>query len=296
MMIREHIPDAAGMAVCIDQMHAVRVAQVIHNVTGCKPSIVVSDEDKATDNVEDFRKSKREWLVSVRVVSEGTDIRRLHVLCYLTNSTTEIFFRQIIGRVSRVRFQEKTAASSEDAGSIDLESFVYLPADPRLVAHAKNIEQAQLCALREQSEREHREMTDSEMAVFPQRTFLGSEHDGLELVVTFGGKEYRGNKATHLKELLALGISSEKAQKLVDNGWAPTIQNQQEREPTESTLQDRLDNYGRLCNRAANHLAKLVGCEVWDVHKQWKRQAQMNEAELKEKLTSLKNMIAGQYK
>jgi superfamily II DNA or RNA helicase len=41
-------------------------------------------------------------IVSVGMVSEGTDIPRLKVCCYLSDVKTELYFRQVLGRIIRV--------------------------------------------------------------------------------------------------------------------------------------------------------------------------------------------------
>lgn len=289
--IREHIPDAAAMAVCIDQFHATKVAEVIKRVTGCTPSVIVSDDDKTTDTVDSFRKSSKEWVVSVRQVSEGTDIKRLHVLCYLTSATTEVFFRQLIGRVSRVRFQENDSTASQDAGTLDLQAFVYLPADPRLIRHAKNIEKAQLCALREIIEKEKREQSQPRQENLNLSTFLNSQHDGLEVVLSPGGIEYRGNKAKRYNELLAIGITSEKAQKILDLDWNDQAPITKETF-TEQTLQDELKALGRSCNKSAFALSVKKQCDVKEIHGRYPRQETMGKSQLSEKLSELKRELA----
>jgi superfamily II DNA or RNA helicase len=291
IQIREHIPDAAAMAVCIDQFHAIKVAEAIKRVTGCVASVIVSDDDKTTDTVDNFRESSKEWVVSVRQVSEGTDIKRLHVLCYLTTATTEVFFRQLIGRVSRVRFQENNTIATEEAGALDLESFVYLPADPRLIRHAKNIEKAQLCALREIIEKEKREQLEPHQDNLNLSTFLNSQHDGLELVVSVGGIEYRGDKAKRYNELLSIGITAEKAQKVLELGWNNQVPNTKN-VPVETTLQDELKDLGRKCNKTAFALSMKKKCDVKEIHKKYPRQKTMGKDQLNQKLTDLKRELA----
>lgn len=39
------------------------------------------------------------------MISEGTNIPRLRVCCYLSIVTTELYFRQVLGRVLRTQFQ-----------------------------------------------------------------------------------------------------------------------------------------------------------------------------------------------
>lgn len=174
--LRRTTPDAAAMAVCIDTVHAEQVANVIRQVTGCEPSVIVSDTSKENDTIASFRKSKKPWLVSIKKVSEGTDIKRLQVLCYLTNITSDLFFRQIVGRVSRVRHKK------------DSEGYVYLPSDPRLIRCAQTIEDEQVLGLKDRAEDENRRREvnrDSITAAVTQDLF-STEHGGTELVLIDG--------------------------------------------------------------------------------------------------------------
>ena len=54
----------------------------------------------ADQKIAAFRRSAK-WVVSVAMISEGVDIRRLRVLIYLPHSQTELSFRQAVGRVVR---------------------------------------------------------------------------------------------------------------------------------------------------------------------------------------------------
>ena len=51
-------------------------------------------------------KSFAPWLISVGMVSEGTDIPRLQVCCHLSRIYTELHFRQVLGRILRKRPQD----------------------------------------------------------------------------------------------------------------------------------------------------------------------------------------------
>jgi superfamily II DNA or RNA helicase len=55
----------------------------------------------AEAKIKAFRNRDRRWIVSVAMISEGIDTRRLRVLVYLPNPLTELAFRQAIGRVVR---------------------------------------------------------------------------------------------------------------------------------------------------------------------------------------------------
>ena len=127
-------PDAAGLVVCIDCDHADDVARILHQMTGTRPTVACSrlndpDDPSPRPAIEAFDKGTSPWIVSVRMISEGVDIRRLRMLVYATNIVTDLAFRQITGRI--VRTDPKNG--EDDYGS------VVLPADPRLLDMADRI-------------------------------------------------------------------------------------------------------------------------------------------------------------
>jgi superfamily II DNA or RNA helicase len=271
---RKTIPDAAAMAACIDQFHAVKVAEVIREVTGCEPSIIVSDSDLENDSVKQFRSGRKEWLVSVRKVSEGTDIKRLQVLCFLTNTTSELFFRQLVGRVSRVR------------GLDDFEAYVYLPADPRLIRCAQNIENAQVQALREMSERDARELDERQQGTLEFDSFT-THHDGTE-VVLIGSERIPIEEAKRIEQIAeSAGLSMQKVREVMQLAGISVPQTHSNQERPEPCKEDRMNALGKACQKKAVHLSKLLGVEVWEVHGRFKPHKEMTESELQAKLDQL---------
>jgi superfamily II DNA or RNA helicase len=121
--------DAGGIIVCIDEAHARWVSSVMAEALGFHPTVVVSADAAAGAKIKRFTDGTDPWLCAVRMVSEGVDIPRARVLPYLTNARTELFFRQMIGRVVRAR-NASTAAS-----------YVMLPDDPELRTFAVAIEE-----------------------------------------------------------------------------------------------------------------------------------------------------------
>ena len=71
---------AGALAVTIDEAHARVVGRVIERVTGTAPVVVVSADPAAVGRIRRFARSNERWIVAVRMMSEGTDIRRLRVL------------------------------------------------------------------------------------------------------------------------------------------------------------------------------------------------------------------------
>lgn len=272
MEIRSTVPDAGALAACIDQAHAIQVADAIRQVTGCEPSVIVSDSDVENDTVRDFRASRKEWLVAVRKVSEGTDIKRLQVLCYLTNTTSELFFRQLIGRVSRYRDGE------------DREGYVYLPADPRLIRCAQNIEAAQVQALREQFDGERREEgsdTPRDKAIDSYST----AHDGTD-VVMIGSEAIPSEQAKHIQRVSeATKVPMQKVLEVMSclGVYSAAVSS----EPREKSKEEVMDSLRKECQRKAFWFAKLAEMDVKEVHGKFKPQASMTEDELRQKLATI---------
>jgi hypothetical protein len=60
--------------------------------------VVTSDDPEAKQAIDSFRTGRKRWIVAVRMVSEGVDMPRLRVGVYATSTTTDLFFRQAVGR------------------------------------------------------------------------------------------------------------------------------------------------------------------------------------------------------
>ena len=140
--IRHEQPDAGGLVIATDQDHAHGIARMLRNRFNAAAEVVVSDDPSASSKIAEFAANDRPWLVAVRMVSEGVDIPRLRVGVYATTTSTELFFRQAVGRF--VRWQ---------AGRASQKAYVYVPDDPRLRVHAFQIAEARRHVLRPPSER-----------------------------------------------------------------------------------------------------------------------------------------------
>ena len=132
-IVRQEQPDAGGLIVALDQEHARRVAQLVSEVTGRDPVLAVSDDKGASRRIMEFARSRDEWLVSVKMVSEGVDIPRLRVGVYATNVRTRMYFRQFLGRIARVT---PAPAGTQVA-------YCYMPAEPTLSRLAEEVETEQ---------------------------------------------------------------------------------------------------------------------------------------------------------
>ena len=98
---RERLPNAGGLIIANKIETAEYMCKIIEMKYGEKPILVHSDKPNASNLIQIYKDSDRKWLVSVAMVSEGVDIKRLRVLVYLPSAGTELFFRQAMGRVVR---------------------------------------------------------------------------------------------------------------------------------------------------------------------------------------------------
>ena len=126
--VREHHPEAGGLVVATDQDHAHGIADLMRRRLGARAVVATSDDPDASRKILDFTSSADQWLVAVRMVSEGVDIPRLRVGVFATTTTTELFFRQVVGRF--VRWQPGIGRQS---------AHLFIPDDLRLRAAALDI-------------------------------------------------------------------------------------------------------------------------------------------------------------
>jgi len=135
--IRRSHPDAGGLVIATDQDHARGIAEQLEWRFGVRPVVATSDDAGASARIARFAASDAPWLVAVRMVSEGVDIPRLRVGVYATTTTTELFFRQAVGRLVRWT-----------VGVPHQRSYLYIPDDPRLRARAHQIAELRRHSLR----------------------------------------------------------------------------------------------------------------------------------------------------
>jgi len=98
--VRRQKPDAAGLVVATDIEHAHQIAQALE-AKGEACHVVTNKTLGAQRVINFFRHSDCRWIVAVGMISEGTDIPRLQVCCYLSRIRTELHYRQVLGRVIR---------------------------------------------------------------------------------------------------------------------------------------------------------------------------------------------------
>lgn len=121
------ITDAGGLVIATDQATARDYAELLVEISGKPVTVVLSDDPGSSDRIAQFSSSDDEWMVAVRMVSEGVDVPRLAVGVYATSASTPLYFAQAIGRFVRSRRPGETAS-------------VFLPSVPVLLNLASEME------------------------------------------------------------------------------------------------------------------------------------------------------------
>ncbi|MEZ8110544.1 DEAD/DEAH box helicase [Vibrio splendidus] len=127
--IRQESPSAGGLVVASSIKHAKDIQKRLVEQFNQSACIVTYHHDNPLHEIESFRHSTVQWIVSVGMISEGTDIPRLQVCCHMSSVKTELYFRQVLGRILRIN------------DSPNQEAWLYTFAEESLIGFAERIEQ-----------------------------------------------------------------------------------------------------------------------------------------------------------
>lgn len=127
--LRLNNPNAAGLIVASSVEHAEQIFRLLTDVFQQSATIVTYKENSPSEKINHFRFNDTQWIVSVGMVSEGTDIPRLQVCCHLSRVKTELYFRQVLGRILRIN------------DSANQEAWLFILAEEMLSIFANRIDQ-----------------------------------------------------------------------------------------------------------------------------------------------------------
>ncbi|MEZ5339940.1 MAG: hypothetical protein R2706_00385 [Acidimicrobiales bacterium] len=136
-------PDAGGLVIAMDQAHAYGIAELLRTNFRVNAIVAVSDDPDASAKISRFAAGDVPWVVVVRMISEGVDIPRLRVGVYATTTTTELFFRQAVGRIVRYT-----------AGKGRQRAYLFVPDDHRLRFWSSTMSEARRHRLERKSDAE----------------------------------------------------------------------------------------------------------------------------------------------
>ncbi|MFN1531608.1 DEAD/DEAH box helicase [Vibrio jasicida] len=156
--IRKQSPNAGGLVVASSIKHAKHIQKRLIEQFNQSACIVTYHHDNPLNEIESFRHSNIQWIVSVGMVSEGTDIPRLQVCCHMSSVKTELYFRQVLGRILRVN------------DSPNQEAWLFTFAEENLIKFAERVEEdiPESCMY-----------VDMENSIVPYRVDFSLEETGL---------------------------------------------------------------------------------------------------------------------
>ncbi|WP_444993850.1 DEAD/DEAH box helicase [Aliikangiella sp. IMCC44359] len=126
--IRRTNHNAAGLIVASSIAHAELIQQQM-SMLGEPAVLVTYQNPDAAQIIEAFKVNRFKWIISIGMISEGTDIPRLQVCCHLSKVKTELYFRQVLGRILR-----RSECKNQEA-------WLYTFAESNLVEFAHRLEQ-----------------------------------------------------------------------------------------------------------------------------------------------------------
>ncbi len=125
--LRKIAPDAGGLIVATSVAHARQIYHLLETKFNENADIATYQEDDPLSIIKKYKHSTNKWIISVGMISEGTNIPRLHVCCHLTRVKTELHFRQVLGRILRVN------------SVLAEEGFLYISAESTLIEYAHRV-------------------------------------------------------------------------------------------------------------------------------------------------------------
>ena len=125
--LRTNSPNSGGLIVASSYQHALQIQSILYGHFGKEATLVSYRMDDSPELINRFREDTSEWIISIAMISEGTDIPRLQVCCNLTDVTTELYFRQILGRILRITNSQTTIG------------YMFILAEPNLLDYAERL-------------------------------------------------------------------------------------------------------------------------------------------------------------
>lgn len=125
--LRRQDPRAGGLVVASSVEHAQQIAGILSRDFHVEVAVATYQERDPLTTIREFKDGQAPWIVSVGMISEGTNVPRLRVCCHLTRVKTELYFRQVLGRILRTH------------GKTGEKAYFYMPAEPTLVDYAERL-------------------------------------------------------------------------------------------------------------------------------------------------------------
>lgn len=130
----------------VDDKYVNKIAKVVRQITGHRPLVIHHGVPGVSEAIARFRNSRDpgdRFIVSIKQFGEGVDIPRCRVGGYLSNISSEMYLRQVIGRY--VRYEQGKGSSQY--------AVMVMPDVPPFRLFASQVEQEVRVGLQQASER-----------------------------------------------------------------------------------------------------------------------------------------------
>jgi superfamily II DNA or RNA helicase len=131
--LRAHHRNAAMLVVAMDHDHAGRITAMLKDRCQRRYNVqlLLHDTERVHDRISSLERDNTDIVVTVRMISEGIDVKRFRVGVFATNWKTQLFFIQFIGRF--LRWQNELGDGQH--------AWVIFPGHVLLVEFAQKIEE-----------------------------------------------------------------------------------------------------------------------------------------------------------
>jgi len=133
-----------------DEKYVNKIAKVVRQITGHQPLVIHHGIPGVSEAIKRFRESRDpsdRFIVSIKQFGEGVDIPRCRVGGYLSNISSEMYLRQVVGRYVRY---EKGKGDSQYAVMV-------MPDVPAFRLFASQVEQEAKVGIQQAEERRRRD-------------------------------------------------------------------------------------------------------------------------------------------
>lgn len=136
-----------------DDKYVNKVAKVVRQITGYQPLVIHHGVPGVSEAIKRFRESRDpsdRFIVSIKQFGEGVDIPRCRVGGYLSNISSEMYLRQVVGRY--VRYEDGKGSSQY--------AVMVMPDIPAFRLFASQVEQEAKIGVEEAEQRRRRQRDD----------------------------------------------------------------------------------------------------------------------------------------
>jgi superfamily II DNA or RNA helicase len=190
LQIRLANSDGAGLIVASSISHANKISALMKSWFKEEAVVVTYKESNSSTIIQRFRHSQSSWIISVGMISEGTNIPRLQVCCHLTNIKTEMHFRQILGRILRL------------TGSPNQQAILYMPAEPKLLEYAYRVKEdipfeADVVKFENMKENKEHDKKSSDLSISFDTPVTQASNKGINLELSNSNTDTSANSSSN---------------------------------------------------------------------------------------------------